>query len=131
MEIELEGVVSPGVKEAVERGELPPHIICGVDVYMTPESAAEDGSVVNESRPCIYNRTMFFSSRHYRIIAARDGEDYRPCGTVEEIVLTAKKMGIRGAALLSQDVVEQDDGSAAYVLTPLDDIEMAVLMRKG
>lgn len=133
MEILLEGIisreVSREVQEKAKNGEIYPHLICGVDLYLDRDVAERDGEKIDESRPCPEVRSMFFTGRHYRVIDLRDLEDYIPLGDIEEVrdylVRLAEKPD--GVNALREPVLEQEDGESAFMLTPLDDVEMGIL----
>ena len=129
MEISLEGTVSKEVQEKAKSGEIFPHLVCGVDVYLNRDVAERDNQEIDESRQCPWDCSMFFWNRHYRIIDLRDPEDYNPCSDIEEVrdklVRMKEKKG--GINVLHEPMLEQEDGESAYVLTPLDDVELGVL----
>ncbi len=141
VEIELEGIVSSETIELARKGEIYPHLICGVDVYRTPEIAEEDGVEIDRSRP-YFSMTgeakphflspetgMYFSGRYYRVINLLDLEDYDPHTTVSEVKERMKELKAKGAGFLTEKVLEVEDSDAAYVLTPLTDEEMSELMK--
>jgi hypothetical protein len=129
MEIVLEGVVSNELVKAATEGRIYPHAICGVDLYRRPEIAVEDGVEIDQSRPCPWADDMFFSGRHYRIIHLLDSDEYDLQSTVADLRAKMIELKSRGTGFLNNDVLEQEDGDTAYVLTPLYDSELDELMK--
>lgn len=139
MEIMLEGIVSNKDVQAAKEGRIYPHVICGVDVYRRPEIAIEDNVEIYKSRPLPFKISfangmfdkpdMFFSGRHYQVIHLLDLEEYDPQSTVADLRARMMELKAKGAGFLKENVLEQEDGDTAYVLTPLTDSEMDQLMK--
>jgi len=134
MEITLEGVVSREIIEAAEKGKIYPHLVCGVDVYMRPEIAAQDGLEINQSKPypmkknISLSEVIFFSDRYYRIIHLLDPDKYDSQTTITDVRNRMKEIQAKGAGFLKHSVIEQENKDAAYVLTPLSDQEYQELI---
>ncbi|GEM_PF-6797587 len=132
MEFELEGIISRELIAKAERGEISPYVVCGVDVYKTPEAAREEDSNIDRQRPCVYAEEMFFSDRHYRIIHLLDEteEEYDPRIDIGDIKNRLKQLKAKRIGFLNRDYLEEDDDEVLYVLTPLTHEEEAELLKK-
>ncbi len=137
MKIVIEGIIESEIVESAKKGEIYPHVICGVDLYRTKEAALEDEAKIDLSRPFPFEinsatglyltREMYFSNRHYRILHLLNQEEYDPQTTIADVIDRMKELQAKGAGFVSKDVLEQEDVDTAYVLTPLDVTELKEL----
>ena len=130
MEIVLEGIIPNEIVKEAKEGKIHPYVVCGVDVYRTPEIAAEDKVELDKSKPCKWNIDMFFSGRHYRVLHLLDSDEYDPQSTIADLRSRIMELKAKGTNFLLEDVLEQDDWDTAYVLTPLYDSELSELLKQ-
>ena len=129
MEISLEGTISKEVQEMARRGEVYPYLVCGVDLYVNRDAAGRDCAEIDESRQCPWDLSLFFTGRHYRIVDLRNPGNYSPCSSIDDVRDNLVRLNVQesGVNTLREPVFELEDGESAYVLTPLDDVELRVL----
>lgn len=132
-----------GLAESAREGNIFPYVVCGVDVYRSPEAAIEDRTEIEISKPLsasltdtaglhftAINTGLFFSGRHYRIVHLLDLEEYDSCSDIAEVKERIKKLRVEGSGLLKGSYLESLDTDCAYVLTPLNEGELEELMKE-
>src|SRR3989344_4084109 len=101
------------------------YVVCGVDVYRTPEIAADDGVEIDTSKKFRLHGLpdMFFSGRHYRIIH-HNSNFYDAQTSIPDLREALIELQPDRVSVLVRRVLEQNDTDTAYVLTPLSDSEL-------
>lgn len=129
MVLNLETLISSEVREAVDRGELSPYLVCRVELYVTEESAKKEGRQVNMKRAVRIREGVsqfvgmkYFLSNHYLIVDIRFEQTY-PCTDIPELAHELSRMRVRNYGSLAKTVLEQDDEDSAYVWAPLTGAE--------
>ncbi len=127
MAIDVYGHFSPYFMELVLKGEICPHIVCGVDVYFNPNTLVAN-RVFDESKPCRFSDKMFWGSRHFKIFHLSDPENYDSLTDIPELRDRMEELGVGRFSALSFELLESNDDDTAYVLTSLDYVELKDLV---
>lgn len=128
----LEGTLEAIARKAKEMSDYE-HIVFGVDIYRTKESAMQDKAFLNEKHPYTYSKIsgLYLSSRYYGILDRNDATEYQSCTTIEEIRNILMSYRVQGASFLTNNIIHHEDTDGAYVLTSLTDLELKELLRKS
>ena len=130
-----EGTISAETRSAARRGEIPPLLVCGVDLFVLPDSNDEipDGASTwtmhDNPASQFLGPTYMHEIRFYEIIDLRSkNPPYHPYTDLDEVKQELKRRKARGASLLREEVESYCDVDSVYVRTPLSKEELADLL---